>query len=111
MTPQPKSLQLSSELHQYIVAHGTPPDTIAEELIAETQRLGGVSRMQIAPEQGAFMTLLARSLAVRDAGDDAGVKVRNCGRGHSRSKSRGVGAMLCMQDEVHIQQVGSLLVG
>lgn len=67
MTSQPKSFHLSPEIHQYLVAHGTPPDTVAEELMAETQKLGGISLMQIAPEQGAFMTLLARSLGVRDA--------------------------------------------
>jgi len=63
----PKSFQLSSEIHDYLVAHGSPPDAIAAELMAETQKLGGISVMQIAPEQGSFMTLLARSLGVRDA--------------------------------------------
>jgi caffeoyl-CoA O-methyltransferase len=63
----PKSFHLSPELHEYVVAHGTPPDTIAAELMDATEKLGGVSRMQIAPEQGAFMTLLARSLGVQNA--------------------------------------------
>jgi caffeoyl-CoA O-methyltransferase len=63
----PKSFHLSPEIHQYIVAHGTPPDDIAQGLIEETQRLGGISMMQIAPEQGAFMTLLTRLLGVRNA--------------------------------------------
>jgi len=56
----PKDFSLSPELHDYVVAHGTPPDEHQLALIAETQELGGVSRMQIAPEQGAFMTVLAR---------------------------------------------------
>lgn len=63
----PKSFHLSSEIHAYIVAHGSPPDEIARELMAETQKLGGISLMQIAPEQGAFMTLLTRLLGVRHA--------------------------------------------
>lgn len=63
----PKSFHLSSEIHEYIVAHGSPPDEIARELMAETQKLGGISLMQIAPEQGAFMTLLTRLLGVRHA--------------------------------------------
>ena len=67
MASPPKSFHLSPEIHRYIVSHGTPPDAIAEELMAETQKLGGISLMQIAPEQGAFMTLLARSLGVRHA--------------------------------------------
>lgn len=70
MTPpgddSPKSFQLSSRVHEYIVAHGTPPDALQRELIEETRReLGMVSLMQIAPEQGAFMTLLARAIGAR----------------------------------------------
>jgi caffeoyl-CoA O-methyltransferase len=60
MSDLPKSFHLSAEVHRYIVAHGTPPDAIQQELIEETRKLGGISLMQIAPEQGAFMTLLAR---------------------------------------------------
>ncbi len=63
----PKSFYLDRRLHAYLVAHGTPPDALQEALIEETQRLGGVSRMQIAPEQGAFMTLLARLLGAKRA--------------------------------------------
>lgn len=52
---------MTPELHAYLVAHGTPPDAVQADLIAETQAMdnGG---MQIAPEQGAFMTILARLL-------------------------------------------------
>ncbi len=56
----PKDVTLSPELHGYVVAHGTPPDEHQLALIAETEALGSVARMQIAPEQGALMTLLAR---------------------------------------------------
>jgi caffeoyl-CoA O-methyltransferase len=45
----------------------TPPDALQRELIEETQRLGGISLMQIAPEQGAFMTLLTRAIGARRA--------------------------------------------
>lgn len=67
MADAPKSLGLSAELHRYLVAHGTPPDAVQEWLIARTAELGGISMMQIAPEQGAFMTLLTRLLGVRHA--------------------------------------------
>ncbi len=67
MSDLPKSFHLSAEVHQYIVAHGTPPDAIQQELIEETRKLGGISLMQIAPEQGAFMTLLARVTGARRA--------------------------------------------
>ncbi len=60
MDDAPKSFFLGPELHAYLVAHGTPPDTIQRELVEETRRLGGISVMQVPPEQGAFLTLLAR---------------------------------------------------
>jgi caffeoyl-CoA O-methyltransferase len=63
----PKSFLLSSELADYLVAHGTPPDAAQEALIAETAELGAVAGMQIAPEQGAFLTVLTRLLGVRNA--------------------------------------------
>jgi caffeoyl-CoA O-methyltransferase len=65
MADQPKSFHLGPEIHQYLVAHGTPPDSIQQDLIEETRKLGGISLMQIAPEQGAFMTLLTRAIGAR----------------------------------------------
>jgi len=67
MPDAPKSFHLSPEVHSYLVRHGTPPDAVQQALIEETQRLGGISMMQIAPEQGAFMTLLARATGARRA--------------------------------------------
>ena len=67
MTDRPKSFHLSPEVHAYLVQHGTPPDEVQRALIEETQKLGGISMMQIAPEQGAFMTLLARAIGTRYA--------------------------------------------
>ena len=67
MTTAPKSFHLSPEVHEYLVSHGTPPDEIQRALIEETRALGGVSLMQIAPEQGAFMTILARAIGARNA--------------------------------------------
>ena len=63
----PKSFLLSSELADYIVAHGTPPDAVQETLIEETAKLGAVAGMQIAPEQGAFLTVLTRLIGARNA--------------------------------------------
>jgi len=63
----PKSFLLSSELAEYLVAHGTPPDAVQEALIAETATLGAVAGMQIAPEQGAFLTVATRLLGARRA--------------------------------------------
>jgi len=62
----PKSFFLTSEIHQYVIAHGTPPDAVQQALIDETAELP-MAIMQISPEQGAFMTLLTRALGVRQA--------------------------------------------
>jgi len=67
MSDAPKSFQLSPEIHAYLIRHGTPPDAIQRELMEETQRLGGISIMQIAPEQGTFMTMLARAIGAKRA--------------------------------------------
>jgi caffeoyl-CoA O-methyltransferase len=64
---EPKSFHLPADVHQYLVAHGSPPDKVQQELIAETERLGPVSGMQVAPEQGAFMTMLTRLVGARRA--------------------------------------------
>lgn len=61
----PKSFQLGPEIHAYLVAHGTPPDAVLRDLAEETAKLGGIAMMQIAPEQGAFMTLLARAIGAK----------------------------------------------
>jgi caffeoyl-CoA O-methyltransferase len=62
----PKSFFLTPEIHEYVVAHGTPPDVVQQALIDETAELP-MAIMQISPEQGAFMTLLTRALGVRQA--------------------------------------------
>jgi caffeoyl-CoA O-methyltransferase len=67
MADAPKSFFLSPEIHQYLVAHGSPPDAVQQALIKETAELGGISMMQIAPEQGGFMTLLTQLVGARNA--------------------------------------------
>src|SRR5437764_6577155 len=62
----PKSFFLTPEMHEYVVAHGTPPDAVQQAWIDETAQLP-MAIMQISPEQGAFMTLLTRALGVRQA--------------------------------------------
>ena len=63
----PKGIGLSAGVQEYLVAHGAGIDPIAQELIEVTAELGGISRMQVAPEQAAFMTMLTRLLDVRFA--------------------------------------------
>ena len=62
----PKSFFLTEDAHAYLVAHGTPPDDIQRSLIEETAKLGGVANMQIAPEQGTFLTMLTRLIGAEN---------------------------------------------
>jgi caffeoyl-CoA O-methyltransferase len=62
----PRQLGLSVELHRYLVDHGTPPDVLQRDLIAETrERFGDRAGMQIDPVQGTFLTMLTRLLDAR----------------------------------------------
>jgi len=56
-----RSEQLSDALQEYVEAHSTPPDQILTELAEQTASMfGAEAGMQIGPEQGTFMTLLAK---------------------------------------------------
>jgi len=64
----PKFTSLEAKLYEYIVAHGHNRDPILAELAEETaHELGAVAGMQIAPEQGTFMALLAQISGARNA--------------------------------------------
>jgi caffeoyl-CoA O-methyltransferase len=67
MSDAPKSFALSPAVHDYIVSHGTPPDAVQRELIEETRKLGGLSIMQVAPEQGAFLEMFTKLIGARRA--------------------------------------------
>jgi caffeoyl-CoA O-methyltransferase len=63
-----RSEQLSPELHDYLVAHSAQPDKVLRELAAETlSSYPDAAGMQIGPEQGTFMTLLAKLIGARRA--------------------------------------------
>ncbi len=62
-----KFLQLTPELHRYVVDHGARQDDVLRRLEAETTELGDIAIMQIAADQGAFMTLLVRAIGARRA--------------------------------------------
>jgi caffeoyl-CoA O-methyltransferase len=64
---EPKYTALDDELHRYLVEHGARQDGVLRRLTEETAALGGVSVMQIAPDQGALITLLVRAIGARRA--------------------------------------------
>lgn len=67
MTPRP-TLNITSQLHEYVLAHSKKPDAVQRSLIEETARAtGNAATMQVAPDQGAFLTLLARIMGARYA--------------------------------------------
>lgn len=66
--PIVKSLGLSPDLHRYLVDHGSTPDPVLAELIDVTrEQVGGLALMQIPPEEGALLTLLAKLIGARRA--------------------------------------------
>ncbi|MGX7669904.1 O-methyltransferase [Plantactinospora sp. DSM 117369] len=63
-----KSIPLTEDLHAYVLAHGSPPDALARELIDETvSLLPADAGMQIAPEQAGLLTFLTRLVNARQA--------------------------------------------
>ena len=61
------TIELTDVLHDYLLRVGTRESAVAKELRAETQAATRAHRMQISPEQGAFMALLVRLLGVKRA--------------------------------------------
>lgn len=61
------SIGLSDALQTYVVAHSTPVDDVLRDLAEETRAMGDRAAMQIAPEQGTFLTLVARLIGARRA--------------------------------------------
>jgi caffeoyl-CoA O-methyltransferase len=59
---------LAPGLYDYLVSHSTPPDALLRDLISETaERFPDRARLQIGPEQGTFMTMLAGLMGARHA--------------------------------------------
>jgi len=67
MAEHPKFVALTPKIYEYVVAHGHNGDPIRAELAAETAKLGPISLMQIAAEQGTFMAILAGAIGARSA--------------------------------------------
>jgi caffeoyl-CoA O-methyltransferase len=62
-----KFTALTDELHDYLVEHGAREDEVLRRIREETAAMGeSLAVMQIAPDQGAFMTLLCKMLGARE---------------------------------------------
>ena len=62
-----KFTALDERLHAYAVEHGARQDEVLRRVQEETAAMGDIAEMQIAPDQGAFMTLLTRAIGAREA--------------------------------------------
>lgn len=63
-----KYTALDDELHGYLVSRGARQDELLRRLQEETERTEGeMAVMQVAPDQGAFLTLLVRAIGARRA--------------------------------------------
>lgn len=60
-----KFTALTPEIYSYLVDHRSEQDPVLADLAAATRALGDVSIMQVAPEQGAFLTMLVRLIGAR----------------------------------------------
>ncbi len=67
MADHAKFITLTPDVYDYLIAHGHNGDPIRAELAAETAKLGRISGMQIAAEQGTFMAILAGAICARSA--------------------------------------------
>jgi len=67
MASSDKFIHLNQPLYDYVIAHGHNGDSILRDLAEETRTLGRISGMQIAPEQGTMMGILAHAIGAKSA--------------------------------------------
>ncbi|HEX6076670.1 MAG TPA: O-methyltransferase [Micromonosporaceae bacterium] len=63
-----RTITVTDELRQYVLAHSTPVDSVARDLIEETHAaLPEKAVMQVSPDQAAFLTLMTKIVGARQA--------------------------------------------
>ncbi len=60
-----RSFFLGEALHDYVLAHTTAGDAVDGSLSDATRELGGVARMQVARDQGVFLSMLVSAVRPR----------------------------------------------
>ncbi|MBC8483697.1 MAG: class I SAM-dependent methyltransferase [Actinobacteria bacterium] len=58
----PRSFFLGEDLHDYVLDHTTAGDDVDASLSETTGELGGVARMQVARDQGMFLSMLVSAV-------------------------------------------------
>ncbi len=61
----PKTLDYSDAVFDYLVANGLREHPVLKRCREETAGMGRISGMQIAPEQGAFMGMIAKAIGAK----------------------------------------------
>jgi caffeoyl-CoA O-methyltransferase len=62
-----KYTALDPRLYDYLLAHCSPPSAVETDLIAETERLGGLALMQVSPEEGMLLRMAVQLCGARSA--------------------------------------------
>lgn len=63
--PRPRTIDVTDEVFDYLVAHGTPPDATYDAIRSETEAATGTAAgMQVGPDQYALLTLLTQLVGV-----------------------------------------------
>lgn len=62
-----KFTALDPALYDYLLAHGVREDEVLQRVREEAEAMGDVASMQIAPDQGALLEMLARLIGARRA--------------------------------------------
>lgn len=60
-----KTLEYTDKVFDYLLANGVREHPVLKTCRQETAAMGGISRMQIAPEQGAFMAMIAKAVGAK----------------------------------------------
>lgn len=65
MAPDPRTIDVTPAVYEYLVAHGTPPDATYQAIHADTLAAADdFAGMQIGPDQYAFLRLLVQVVGV-----------------------------------------------
>jgi predicted O-methyltransferase YrrM len=61
----PKTLEYTDKVFDYLLANGVREHAVLKRCREETAEMGRISGMQIAPEQGAFMGMIAKAIGAK----------------------------------------------